>query len=316
MSNIKAQSNNILILQKFILDPLSTVIKLAVLGKKEIGCKISIKNNQIYIQENGIFQGVARYYLRVTKNDIHYLSIPIELACKRYITLEKIKDIPNILTIFKCAQQGLNNLMETYNMFPIIIHCLKYYYSIIDKYLHLIACEKLNSSLLLENQINILPKSIYNKIEVLPQKSSINKIDDLQTKPIKIPNKPKNKETKSPSGSPNDYHTPILNNEFLSDPNNNVEDIAEIKTKELEENNDESKEIDTEPKTDEVELLLLYTDEILNKFDLIWDKSKIQIVIDMINYLSSEKSAFQYAGCIETFMIPIDKEIIKITEVI
>ena len=34
MSSIKPQSNDLLTLQKFILDPLSTVIKLAVLGKK------------------------------------------------------------------------------------------------------------------------------------------------------------------------------------------------------------------------------------------------------------------------------------------
>jgi hypothetical protein len=32
----------------------------------------------------------------------------------------------------------------------------------------------------------------------------------------------------------------------------------------------------------------------------------------MIDYLSNEKSASEYSGCIETFMIPIDKEICKI----
>ena len=255
MSNIKGLTNN---MQKNILDPLSTIIKLAVLGKKEIGCKISIKNNQIFIQENGMFQGVARYYLGVTKNDIHYLSLPIEIACKRYLTTEKIKIYLDITTIFKSAQQGLIKLMETYVTYPIIVHCLKYYNSIIDKYLHLISCDNI-----IENQ-------------------------------IKIPNK--NKESKSP----NEYNTPILNNEFLSDSVNIDIDL-----------NEETKII-ANNSLEEIDLSLLYTDDILTKFELIWENSKIQIIIDMINYLSREKSAYQYAGCIETFMIPIDKEIIKI----
>lgn len=326
MSNIKAQSNDVLILQKYILDPLSSVIKLAVLGKKEIGCKISIKNNQIYIQDNGIFQGIARYYLGVTKNDIHYLSLPIELACKRYLTINKLKEITNITTIFISAQQGLKNLMETYSMFPIIVHCLKYYHSIIEKYLHSLSCEQLTNnekkiSLNIENITNV-PKSLYN--------------DKEATKPIKIPIKPtKNKESKSQSNSPSDYHTPI-NNEFLSDnfdtkpveykkmirdePNEvSIDTFKEISNDIVKEihpddlilstNNNNSQENE---KPDEIELSLLYTDDILMKFDLIWDKSKIQIVIDMINYLSGEKSANEYAGCIETFMIPIDKEIIRI----
>ena len=162
MSVIKPQSNNVIVLQKFILDPLSTIIKLAVLGKKNIGCKISISNNQIYIQDIGIFQGIARYYLGLTKNDIHYLSIPIEIACKRYLINNRIKEIPKITTIFKCAQQGLTNLMDTYIDYPIIIHCLKYYNSIIDSHLHLIECEQ-NQQLLNNNKIVDKDDKIINK---------------------------------------------------------------------------------------------------------------------------------------------------------
>ena len=263
MSGIKQQLNNNL--TKNIFDPLSTIIKLAVLGKKEVGCKILLKNNQIFIQENGIFQGIARYYHGVTKNDIHYLSIPIDLACKRYLTIEKLNDIPDIIIIFKCAQDGLNNLMVTYEIYPIIVHCLKYYYTIIDTYLHLMSCKKI------ENKNN------------------------ESTKPIKIP-KSKNKENNSES-----YHTPILNIEFL---NQTIND-------ELKEPNEEFNDEDAK-KTNVNDLIVLYTDELLNKFDLIWDKPKIKIVIDMIKYLLEEKSASEYAAYIETFMIPIDKEIIRL----
>ena len=280
MSSIKPQSNDIITLQKFILDPLSTVIKLAVLGKKNIGCKISIINNQIYIQENGMFQGVARYYQGVSKNDIHYLSTPIEIACKKYLTHEKIKEIPNIRTIFKCSQQGLNNLMETYNIYPIIVHCLKYYHTIIDNYLHLISCE--------------IPKVL-----LIPEQVTYKKINE-----IKIPNKSKNKERNSESS--NDYQTPpIINNDFLAE---HVEDKKESISEISNPDEQPKKSLDFSDN----ELLSLYTDDLLNKFNLIWEKSKIEIVINMIDYLAIEKSASEYAAYIETFMIPIDKEILKI----
>ena len=39
---------------------------------------------------------------------------------------------------------------------------------------------------------------------------------------------------------------------------------------------------------------------------------KINIIIEMIEYLLKESTPTDYAACIETFMIPIDKEVIKI----
>jgi hypothetical protein len=321
MSNIKPQSNDLLTLQKFILDPLSSIIKLAVLGKKNIGCKISIKNNQIYIQENGIFQGIARYYHGVTKNDIHYLSIPIELACKRYLTHEKIKEIPNIKTIFKCSQEGLNNLMKTYNIYPIIVHCLKYYHTIIDNYLHLISCEvtkePINKEPINKEPINKEPINkepiIYKKIDDLKH---MNLDETTDTKYInKTHTKFKNKEKNS------ENLNEILNYEIninipSTDINNNllVENQNEHLTDKI--NDNESDKYTLHVKSSEIsdnELLLLsYTDNLLNNFDLIWDKSKIEIIINMIDYLDIEKSASDYAAYIETFMIPIDKKILKI----
>jgi len=291
-----------ILLQKYILDPLSTIIKLAVLGKKHIGCKILIKNNQIFIQENGIFQGIARYYMGVTKNDIHYLSIPIELACKRYLVINKINTTPDLVIIFKCAQDGLNNLMETYNTHPIIIHCLKYYHSIIDTYLHLISCQQ---------QISYTDKSQPKPKNSSNEKQPIYKqITPDTTKLIKIP-KAKNKENISTESSET-FHTPTLNIEYLNpDHKEPVQENIEINDPpKITEH--ESEITEEQQKTKEFELLLLYTDELLNKFDLVWDKSKIKIVIDMIKYLLEEKSASEYAAYIETFMIPIDKEILRI----
>ena len=312
MSNIKPQSNDKLILQKFILDPLSTIIKLAVLGKKEIGCKIYIKNNQVHIQENGMFQGLARYYHGVTKNYIHFLSIPIELACKLYLTIEKIKEIPNIIIIFKCAQQGLNNLMGTYNLYPIIIHCLKYYYSIIDNYLHIISCEPNKASL--DNIKTIDKNTLTDKSKTL--------LDAELNKKVK---KPDNKHNIYKKISEDNINSRILSNDFISDTQDIIRQSNEYNNKEFITNKEDiitNKNNDELPIINELsekpidfsdnELLSLYSDDLLNKFNLIWDSSKIQIVIQMINYLLIEKSALEYSAYIETFMIPIDKEILNI----
>ena len=51
----------------FILDPLSTIIKLAIISFKPIGTKISICNNLIGIQEPGLFQPIVRFVFKNNK---------------------------------------------------------------------------------------------------------------------------------------------------------------------------------------------------------------------------------------------------------
>ena len=72
-------------IHKYILDPLSTIIKLCILSKKSIGCKISVYNNTVIIQEAGIFQPLVRYWYNNNKIDIQYLYNPIELACNYFL---------------------------------------------------------------------------------------------------------------------------------------------------------------------------------------------------------------------------------------
>lgn len=114
----------------FILDPLSTIIKLAIISKKNIGCKISIKNNIISIQKVGIFQGIVRYYFNDNKNDVHYMLNSIEYACINFINKNK-----KINRLFKSSVSGLQKLIDTYKEFPIIVHCLNFYISIINNYI-------------------------------------------------------------------------------------------------------------------------------------------------------------------------------------
>ena len=131
MNKIIQLSENTIPLHNYILDPLSTIIKLAIISKKPIGCKISIKNNIISIQEAGYFQGVVRFYFKDNKNDIHYILDSIEYACINFINAKSKKNNK----LFKSAIVGLQNLTLTYKEHPIIVHCLNFYISIINNYL-------------------------------------------------------------------------------------------------------------------------------------------------------------------------------------
>ena len=129
--------------QLFVLDPLSVIIKLAILSNKPIGTKIRIDNNIIYLQEPGHFQAFCRYLLKNNKTDIQYLYNPIEMACQMYLTKSVITQNPKIPDIFKCAQNGLLKLIETYKNCSVIRICINYYFTLISNHLE----EKKNDAL-------------------------------------------------------------------------------------------------------------------------------------------------------------------------
>jgi hypothetical protein len=122
-------------LQLYILDPLSTIIKLAILSNKPINTKICIDKNVVFIQEPGPFQAFCRYVFNNNKTDIQYIYNPIEIACQTYLTVQTIQQNPKIKELFKCAQNGLVKLMETYKNCSVMRICLNYYYSLISNHL-------------------------------------------------------------------------------------------------------------------------------------------------------------------------------------
>ena len=76
-----------------ILDPLSCIIYLAILGFKEKGTKLSIKNSKIELQKPIITQGITRWYNCDIRNDISELCNPIEKAIEWYNELSSITKI-------------------------------------------------------------------------------------------------------------------------------------------------------------------------------------------------------------------------------
>jgi hypothetical protein len=130
MTTLPENNNNVNI-KLFILDPLSIIIKLAIIGNKPIGTKILIQNNVIYLQEPGPFQALCRYMFNTNKTDLQYMYNPIQIACQTFLTKENIQKTTRIKSLFLCAQIGIEKLKETYKSCSMICLCLNYYHTII-----------------------------------------------------------------------------------------------------------------------------------------------------------------------------------------
>ena len=59
------------------IDPICTILKLCLLQYKNMGTKISIKNNVISIQDPGYIQGVQRWMNSDGRDQLHQLKLPI-----------------------------------------------------------------------------------------------------------------------------------------------------------------------------------------------------------------------------------------------
>jgi hypothetical protein len=119
----------------FVLDPLSVIIKLAIISNKPVGTKFRIFDNMIQLQEPGLFQSIVRYYFSANKTEIQYLYNPISLACNHFLNMRCTEKTPAIMKLFKCALVGLEKLKETYGDCPIIVLCLHSYSNLIENYL-------------------------------------------------------------------------------------------------------------------------------------------------------------------------------------
>ena len=134
MSESLPDNNTQINLRTFILDPLSVIIKLAVIGNKPVGTKILIINNVIYLQEPGPFQALCRVFFKTNKTDLQYMYNPIELACKQFLSKEFVKNTQRIKDLFICAQIGIKRLIETYKTNSIICLTLNYFNVIITNH--------------------------------------------------------------------------------------------------------------------------------------------------------------------------------------
>lgn len=113
--------------KSYVLDPLSVIVKLAILSNKPVGTKLLIQNNTIFFQEPGPFQPLCRVLYKSNKTDIQYLYNPINMACIHFLSKPVVEKTPRLRHLFECAQVGLRRLIETYKNCSVIVLILTYY---------------------------------------------------------------------------------------------------------------------------------------------------------------------------------------------
>jgi hypothetical protein len=109
------------------LDPMTVIITLCLIGYKQIGTKLSIYNNNIYISEKSIYQSSLRTLFKDKKIDIKLLYLSILYSCKILLS----KNNKYIINIFKKSLDGLYNLKKTYDGDYDIITSVNNYISLI-----------------------------------------------------------------------------------------------------------------------------------------------------------------------------------------
>ena len=110
-----------------IIDPLTCLIRLAILNFKPHNTKISIKDNRITYNDPNILQGTIRWTNGDNREDIHNIYNPIIKAIKWY----NLED-ENIITILRYSIKGLQKLKESYEINSTIVHSIDYYIKYIE----------------------------------------------------------------------------------------------------------------------------------------------------------------------------------------
>lgn len=175
MDSLPDNNQNINI-KSFLLDPLSVIIKLAILSNKPVGTKNLIKNNIIYFQEPGMFQSFCRIMYQTNKTDLQYMYNPIQIACQTFLTKEFVKNTPRIKNLFICAQNGLKKLTETYKSNAIICLMFNYYYVIIANHVDQIYNETIFHK---DSLTSMYTKELVEQLNVLWTQEKIKVILDL-----------------------------------------------------------------------------------------------------------------------------------------
>ena len=121
---------------KYLLDPLTSIVKLAMLQYKCLHTKIRIYNNKISYSDPTFFQPLNRWMMGDSRANIHYLYLPILYFC--YLKYDCLKNNDNpmspslikVTEIFnEAAVKGLQALKVTYqhSKNDLVINCLDLY---------------------------------------------------------------------------------------------------------------------------------------------------------------------------------------------
>ena len=120
-----------------ILEPLQSMLQLALLSICPVGTKLRIKENILYLQMPNIAQPIVRWYNADKKDDLYFLYAVI----KRFITWynptlnnTSLMSMELYQLIITMSIEGLNNLFKTYTASDsnTVIHVIQMYKNLLD----------------------------------------------------------------------------------------------------------------------------------------------------------------------------------------
>ena len=122
-----------------ILEPFSTVIKLAIISFKEDGTKIAVSENKLYIQPPSPLQGAIRTAYGHNREEVHYLLKPILRCIETHPAMSDNHVLmnPYILHIYQLAIEGLKRLKKNYGSgTSTVSHTIDLYINIMDTHIN------------------------------------------------------------------------------------------------------------------------------------------------------------------------------------
>ena len=117
--------------KRSVLDPLTCIIRCAILANKPYGTKISIIDNRITFHDPNVLQGTIRWTQGDKREDLHNIYNPIVKSCAWYNS-----NNPDILNIYRLAKIGLEKLKKSYESSSIISHSLELYIKLLEEFIN------------------------------------------------------------------------------------------------------------------------------------------------------------------------------------
>jgi len=120
-----------------ILEPLQSMLQLALLSICPVGTKLRIKENILYIQMPNIAQPFVRWYNADKKDDLYFLYAVIKRFITWYNSALNSKSIMSqelYQLIITMSIEGLNNLFKTYTASDsnTVIHVIQMYKNLLE----------------------------------------------------------------------------------------------------------------------------------------------------------------------------------------
>lgn len=173
---IKKEKNNM------VLEPLQSMIQLALLSTTPIGTKLNIDKNILYIQTPSFSQPITRWYNSAKKDDLFFLFQVIRRFLKWYSDEIIPKNFRDLL--INMAISGLDNLMKTYQTTdnPAIIQAIMMYKNILVNTVIVESEKDNNIDNIFQHIINTydinLINIIHNTLKIIKEETDIIIIND------------------------------------------------------------------------------------------------------------------------------------------